>query len=630
MAKLLNLHTKCPGGGVAAVSKIHHGFSATEHLPITQGKMYHIARKIRYVLRGLGILAGGLLITAVAFAALLPFVVDAEAIRGPLTESLSGWSGGRVSIAGPLRIGSFADLSVEASGVDLKPAAGKGPIRIARAKSVTAVIRLSSLFHGKLDFKKFIIDSPRVVFRRGFTEPLQSSYGLGAAHLALALSARSPFADVELLEPVFFYTASENGAYERAELSRVRLGKEALSSISTGVFVNNAPGAESALYALDIASGGFEASFRGQCAGACQTAFGMLRLSAVLDTAGGKTILAAVAPWERPDTIALSGELTLSRKRAALDNAAISFGDHTAKGSLALDMMGVQPRLEGTIAYNSLDVTRAWTAGKSQPSDERPLAALPLMGAGMDHPLDFDLRVSAERFQAASLVTGPLALALTRIQDRVSVDIASVAIFGGHASGRLDVNPGQQAVLSLRGSGSYLDAEALASALHLPLGFSGPMTLQTALTMPMTMRPPVEDVSAAAGSFSVRFPVGGSIEGDVARTIGAALAEQDLGWGLRRSSFPFAVASIDGIVDSGGIDLNVQGQSGEKGIGGSLRIAFPGAAVSGTLLASENLNSSGSESTSVPGQTTTSTKLVLSGTADAPILSAPGKPSLSN
>ena len=89
--------------------------------------MYQIAGKIRYVLRGLGILAGGLLITAVAFAVLLPFVVDAEAIRGPLTESLSAWSGGPVSIAGPLRIGSFADLSVEASYVDLKSTAGKGP-----------------------------------------------------------------------------------------------------------------------------------------------------------------------------------------------------------------------------------------------------------------------------------------------------------------------------------------------------------------------------------------------------------------------------------------------------------------------------------------------------------------------
>ncbi len=591
--------------------------------------MYQIAGKIRYVLRWGGILAGVLLITAVAFAALLPVLVDAEPIRGPLAESLSAWSGGPVVISGPLRIGSFADLSVEASGVDLKSTPGQGPIRVARAKSVTAVVRLSSLFRGKLDFKKFVIDSPRVVFRRGFPEGLQSSYGLGAAHLALALSARSPFADVELIDPVFFFTASANGAYERAGLRRVRVGKSAVSSVSTGVFVANAPGAESALYTLDVTTRGFDASFRGQCAGLCQTAFGTLRLKAVLDA--GKPILADMAPWERPDTIALSGELHLSKRRAALDNAVISFGDHAAKGSLALDMTEVRPRLEGTIAYDTLDLTPAWTAGGAEPPFERrSLAALPLARAGMDRPLDFDLRLSAEHFRAASLETGPLALALTRIQDRLSVDIASVAVFGGYATGRLDVNPEQPAVLSLRGSGSQLDAGALASAFQLPLGFSGPVMLQAALTMPMTVRQPIEDVSAAAGTFSIRFPAGGSVEGDMADTLGAALGGQDLGWRVRGSSFPFAAASLDGVVKPGGIDLKVQGQSGERGLGGSLKFEFPGAAVSGTLLASENLNTGASEFASASAETAGSTKLVLSGTADALILSSAAKASLSN
>ena len=231
------------------VSKTHDASARIPHLPIAQGKMYQIAGKIRYVLRGLGILVGGLLIIAVASAVLLPFVVDAEAIRGPLAESLSKWSGGPVSIAGPLRIGSFADLSVEASDVDLKSTAGKEPAPNCGGQICQSRNPAFLLLRGKLDFRKFVIDSPRVVFRRGLTEPLRSSYGLGAAHLALALSARSPFTDVELLDPVFFFSASENGPYEQVELSRVRLGKEPVSSVSTGVFVKNAPGAGDALYA---------------------------------------------------------------------------------------------------------------------------------------------------------------------------------------------------------------------------------------------------------------------------------------------------------------------------------------------------------------------------------------------
>ena len=50
--------------------------------------MYQIARKIRYVLRWAGILAGGLIIAAGTFAALLPILVDAEAIRGTLSREL--------------------------------------------------------------------------------------------------------------------------------------------------------------------------------------------------------------------------------------------------------------------------------------------------------------------------------------------------------------------------------------------------------------------------------------------------------------------------------------------------------------------------------------------------------------
>ncbi len=592
--------------------------------------MYQIVRKARYVLRSLGLVAGGLVIAALASAAFLPFLVDAEAIRVALSKNLSAWSGGPVVISGPLRIASFANLSVEASGVDFKSAPKEGPIRSARAEFVTAVLRISSLLRGKLDFRKFIVASPRVVLRRGFPEAIQKSYGLGAARLALALSARSPFADVELLDPMFFFTGSAKGAYERAQLRRVRLRKEAVASISTGVFVANAPGAESGVYALDVTSEGFAASFRGQCASACQTAFGTLHLTAAVDDGGGKAILHAMAPWERPDTIALSGELNWSRRRASLDNAAISFGDHAAKGSLALDMTGVRPRLEGTIAYDTLDVTPVLTAEtRTSPSEIRRPVALPFASGDVDRPVDFDLRVSAERFRGGSLDTGPLALALTATRDRLSVDIASVALFGGRASGRLDVNREEPDVLLLRGSGSRLDASALASAAQLPLGFSGPITLQAALTLPLHQ--PAEDMGAAAGTFTIRFPLGGSIEGEVARTLSAALTEQDLSWVFRGSSFPFTVGSIDGTVRPGGIDLKVEGQSGEKGIGGSLRVDFPGAVVSGTLLASENAHPPGApQLKTAPEQAASSTKLIFSGTADALILTSSGKPSLSN
>ncbi len=323
----------------------------------------------------------------------------------------------------------------------------------------------------------------------------------------------------------------------------------------------------------------------------------------------------------------------MSKGRAALENAAISFGDHSAKGSLALDMAGSRAVFEGTLAYDTLDLTAAWMADKETDgaSEMRPLAALPFASRDEDRSLDFDMRISADRFRAGSFETGPLALALTATRDRLSVDVAEMALFGGNAVGRLDVDPSQPAALLLRGNGSQLDMHALANALQLPFNVNGPVTVRIGLTLPLTTKPPIQDLGAAAGTFAVQFPAGGSLDGDMPRTLSAALAHQDLDWGLGEGSFPFAGANIDGTVLPGKVDLDVQGASGDKSIGGRLRIAFPGAAVSGTLSVSQNPDAAGdSLFTSAPAASAVSTQLVLSGTAAEPIFSPPGKPSLSN
>ena len=586
--------------------------------------MDQIGRKFRHVSRWLGIVARAFAVVAVILATALPFVISTEAVRGSLARSLSAWSGGPVVISGPVRIASVADLSVEASGVDMQSTAGLEPLRRSEARSVTAYIRISSLFLGRLEFKKFVVASPRMVFRRGFAEPAPASYGLGTARLALALSASSPVPEIEFVKPTLFVAAAARKAYKPVKLERIKLGRTAKPSGAGGE-------TEVSRFNLLVASETFEAGFRGECANACETAKGTLRLSASADNPLLKIMLGSLAPWERSDTVAVSGDLNWVRGRVALDNAAISLDGHSANGSLILEVAGSRALLEGNIAYDILDVTPAWKDGRSGESAAPPLAAFPLVGGAEERPLDFDMRVSAERFRAGSFETGPLALALTVTRDRVSIDVASMALFGGNATGRLDVTPSQPASLSLRGSVSEVDPQAAASAFGRPFGVTGPAAVRAALTMPLTMRPRGEDISAATGTFTVRFPAGGSLEGDAAQTLSAALTHEDRGWPLQASTFPFSAATIDGTVKPGAIDLKVQGESGDRGIGGWLRIAFPGAAVTGTLFANENPSTSEpSAPRAAPAEPARSTQLVLSGTADAPVLLSSGKPSLSN
>jgi AsmA protein len=576
--------------------------------------MYQIRRKIRYALGLLGVLSAAFLLGVAA----LPLLVDKKAVRNSLTQSISAWTGGPVIISGPLRIAGFADLSVEAAGVRLMAAPRLEPLKRAEAESVTAVIRLSSLLSGRIEFKKVVVASPRFVFRRRISAAEHGLSGLENVGLAVALSARSAFEDIEFVNPVFFTAEGDRKPFRRASLERIDLAVAAPAASPSPAIVT-----------LHANNPGVKAYFRGECDPAGFTAHGAFRLIVSLNEAPARAAMAWLAPWERAGSVDVSGDLNWSRERIALDRATIAFADHSASGSVALNLSNRRALLEGTLAYDMLDLTPAWMAaaearGKAQ---TRPLRALPFASRDSDPALDLDMRISADRLRAGSLETGPLALALTATKDKVAVDVAEVALFGGKAAAKLDVEASQPVALSISGSGWQLDPHALAEAFQLPRGVSGPVMAQFALTMPLTENAPQEDLHEAQGSFSARFPSGGALEGDMARMLGDALANSHFDWGFGEESLPFAAATIDGTVKQGGITLRIDGETGSKSIGGSLKLAFPSATVSGSLSTTRNASASGSFADAADGA---AAELVFSGTAGALIFSPLGKASLPN
>ncbi len=579
--------------------------------------MYQIVRKIRYVSKLLGVIAGAFVLGAAA----LPFLVDQEAVRESLTRSLSAWSGGPVAISGPVRLTSFANLTVEAAGVQLKAAPRLEPLSRAEARSVSAAVRLSSLLRGRIEFKSVTLESPKFVFRRAPRKPRSSLSGFETAGVISALSAKNTFGDIEFVKPVFFYADGARKPFRRTDLERVQLA------------MTTAPSLSPAIIAISVKGQGFKAYFQGECDEASGAARGVLRLAFSMDGAGAKATLASMAPWERANSVSISGDLNWSRERVALDRATIAFGDHSASGSVALNRQGSRALLEGTLAYDMLDLTPAWNANAEATGKGEllPLAALPFATRGEDRAIDLDLRLSAERLRAGSFETGPLALALTAKNDRLAVDVAEVALFGGKATARLDIDPSRPVALSMSGSGSLLDPRALAEAFQLPHGVSGPVAVQLEMTMPLTGKSPLQDLEAAAGAFSARFPAGGALEGDMARVLSETLAHREFDWGLGSASLPFAAAKIDGTFRQGAIDLNIDGESGDKSIGGQLRIAFPGAAVSGSLSAKQTAEAPGlPDFHDATADAKSAVNLVLSGTAASLVFSPLAEPTLPN
>ncbi len=573
--------------------------------------MLELASKFRYALRWIVRGAALLAIAGAVFASVLPYLIEDLTVRDGLIRSLSEWSGGDVTIRGPLRLASFTSLSVEADGVNFAATPRLAPIVRMRAKKVTAILRVPSLLRGRIEFKKIAADEPNIVVSRRAAPSKLGVIGLETASEAVAFADLSRFERIELKDCSFFAAEGEHRVYSR-------FGAEWIS-------VNRNP--NTSLFTLDLRDQGFEAFFRGDISRAGETALGSFKLKVPQEHPAAGRIAAAIAPWEQGHSISLAGDLTWSGTRATLDGAAIAFGDHNAKGSLALGVRHDRALMEGTLAYDRLEWMPSENAGAGSGLGMEPLRALFFARPGYERSADLDMRISAERFRAGPYEAGPLALALTSRPGAFSIDIAELALFGGKISGRLDYDSARPTLLTLNANGTRLNSQSLSGAFGWPITVSGPVTLRLALGIPFKEKPLAREIKAVTGSFGIAFPSGGTLDGEVSSRLSAAFERQNLPWGFSSGSLPFTEAAIDGALAPGAVVLNIDAESSGSRIGGLLHIALPGNEVSGTLTVSPD---DAAEETPGAAPLSNPASVVLSGTIAALNFSASGKPSLSN
>jgi uncharacterized protein involved in outer membrane biogenesis len=589
--------------------------------------MVEIAPKLRFALRRLAFAAAGLIAALTVFLSALPYLIGDRAVHAGLVRSLSAWSGGPVTVRGGLRIVSFSSLAIQASGVSFAATPRLAPISRIEADSVTAVLKVSSLLRGRIEFKKIEAASPRFVFQRRNLQPKQPFFGLETARGAVAFASLSRFEQLDLNGSSFFVPEGERRPYRRFDVEKINLGKAPQALPPATIRTGTAAG----LFTLRLTDRGFDAYFRGTVSQAEEAARGVLRLKVPAGHPASEKIVAAIAPWEEGHGVQLAGELSWAGGRASLDGASVSFDDHSAKGSLALAVRRGRALLEGTLAYDRLDWGQFGQEGAG--SEATLLAQVRVLTAALSDKgrnLDLDMRISAEQFRTGFDEAGPLALALTFRPDRLSIDVAELALFGGKITGRLDYNPVTPSALTLDASGTRLNARALASALGWPLSVTGPMTLHLALEVPFETPPAAAGAKRVAGNFSVAFPAGGSLDGDLSRRIGAAF-DQDALWGAGSNSFAFTSASVEGTAKPDEVTLGINGESVKASFAGKVRVALPGNAVSGAVSFQQASDSDGAAlAQSASGDGPAQAKITLSGTLASLNFLPPGKPHLSN
>jgi AsmA family len=193
------------------------------------------------------------------------------------------------------------------------------------------------------------------------------------------------------------------------------------------------------------------------------------------------------ATGQKAHNLKAKGALDWSSKSMALSNAKLEIDGSEANGTLSLDRRPSRPLLTGTLAFQTLDMTRqlpaTMTAGADKSANSlstgqsaghlTAMAATLLQSWGpsdLDMPvislMDADLRVSADR-----LVMGPVTLRRTAATvsnnaGKLLADVAAFEFDGGRGAGQVSGDfTGPNMKVGLRGRLDNLDAVRATSAL---------------------------------------------------------------------------------------------------------------------------------------------------------------------
>ncbi|MGH6815780.1 MAG: AsmA family protein [Hyphomicrobiaceae bacterium] len=254
------------------------------------------------------------------------------------------------------------------------------------------------------------------------------------------------------------------------------------------------------------------------------------------------------APWPSGpglQDIKIKGQLAWTGRTLAFDKAAFETDRNPAAGALIVDMTGPRPKLNGTLAFKTLDLNpylRAeaeqslalWSWATFSGSD----SAVPLA-----RQIDADVRISAERMKAGSLTFGASAATLTLNNGILFADIAEIEWHEGHGGGQVVLNTlGPKVRTSVRGKLEDMDFAGAS------LGLFGRNLLQgrgavaadlsaTGLTMPDLLR-------SLSGKVALAMADGGRVGLDVKRLLDAARIRDLDGWG-RALNDQTAVDTLD-------------------------------------------------------------------------------------
>ena len=278
-----------------------------------------------------------------------------------------------------------------------------------------------------------------------------------------------------------------------------------------------------------------EASFDGQLdVGESLQLSGHAELSTPSVRRGARWFGVPVSSSEGLNAATLKGQINWSRHTLAFEDAKVAIDGNEASGALVLQFGGDRPLIDGSLAFNALDLTPYVEAARSQSflfdRQTASWSAFDLSFPIIRH-VDADLRISAPKVAIKGYGLGRGAATITVRSGKLLADIAELDLYSGKVGVQVTVNSNELVPrYTVRGKVENFEAGPAGTALFGAAVLTGRSTLSLDLTA--AGQTPAEIVRALSGKVALTMAEGGRVGLDIKALRAAAKAEGPPGWGL--------------------------------------------------------------------------------------------------
>lgn len=423
-------------------------------------------KKILLLVLAIVILCGG-------FVLLAPKLVTIEAVRRSITREVAGWSGRALTFEGTPTVAFTPYPSVTFQKVQI--GSGKDARPLVVMESLQAELSLVSLLVGHvrpslLELEKpvfhFAVDAdgkpnwtlPRSL--RGDSELGRLIIRSGTVHYAVGdkpeILLSNVNADLNWPDPSATASLKGNASWQDENFD---------FNGSVGTPLDLVAGKTTALR-FAIASTPLRASFNGTVRNLAQpegegelsvTTPSIRRLAGFFDM-----------PMEEGSTLgsaSIESQASLALNTLTFADAKISVDGNEGEGVLSLDFAKKRPAIQGTLAFESLDLSAYSEALAASIAAARAAPDMPFAIGSLDNG-DVDLRVSASQVLLGSARLGRTAASATIRDERLTLSVGEAQLYGGRLSASLSASlQDETASTSLQGRVDGLPVRAALSDL---------------------------------------------------------------------------------------------------------------------------------------------------------------------